>query len=337
MTLRRCAAKALGFDIAGVRIANPLVLAPMAGVCDAPFRRICKEMGCGLVYTEMISAMALVYDNHRTLEMLRIFDDERPVAVQLFGSDPDVMARAAAAVERLGADILDINMGCPAPKIVRSGEGAALMCRPELAWEIVRAVRAACDIPVTVKIRKGWDEETANAEEFAMGCVDAGADAVAVHGRTRAEGYSGVADWSIIARTARVVPAPVLGNGDVDSPEAAARMLDETGCAAVMVGRGALGNPWVFRRALSFISTGRLLPEPEPGERIAMAMRHLKDVAAFKGDETAASQMRKHLAWYMRGLKGAARVREAIMAAPTVSALQSVLAEYLLVFDHDQC
>ena len=173
--------------------------------------------------------------------------------------------------------------------------------------------------------------------EFAMGCVDAGADAVAVHGRTRAEGYSGAADWSIIARVARAVPVPVLGNGDVDSPEAAARMLDETGCAAVMVGRAALGNPWVFRRALSFISTGRLLPEPEPGERIAMAMRHLKDVAAFKGDETAASQMRKHLAWYMRGLKGAARVREAIMAAPTVSALQSVLAEYLLVFDHDQC
>jgi len=329
--------RALGFNIGQVPIDNPLVLAPMAGVCDAPFRRICKEMGCGLVYTEMISAMALVYDNRRTLEMLRIFDDERPVAVQLFGSDPDVMARAAFIVERLGADILDINMGCPAPKIVRSGEGAALMSRPELAWEIVSAVRAACDIPVTVKIRKGWDEETANAAEFAMGCVDAGADAVAVLGRTRAEGYSGAADWSIIARVARAVPVPVLGNGDVDSPEAAARMLDETGCAAVMVGRAALGNPWVFRRALSFISTGRLLPEPEPGERIAMAMRHLKEVAAFKGDETAASQMRKHLAWYMRGLKGAARVREVIMAAPTVSALQGVLAEYLLVFDHDQC
>jgi tRNA-dihydrouridine synthase B len=329
--------RALGFDIARVHVANRLVLAPMAGVCDAPFRRICKEMGCGLVYTEMISAMALVYDNRRTLEMIRIFDDERPVAVQLFGSDPDVMARAAATVEQLGADILDINMGCPAPKIVRSGEGAALMCRPGLAWEIVRAVRAACTVPVTVKIRKGWDEETANAVEFAMGCVEAGADAVAVHGRTRAEGYSGAADWSVIARVAQAVPVPVLGNGDVDSPEAAARMLDETGCAAVMVGRGALGNPWIFRRALSLISTGQLLPEPGARERIAMAIRHLQDVAAFKGDEVAASQMRKHLAWYVRGLRGAARVREAIMAAPTVSALQGVLAQYLLVFGQGEC
>ena len=329
--------RALGFDIARVHVANRLVLAPMAGVCDAPFRRICKEMGCGLVYTEMISAMALVYDNRRTLEMIRIFDDERPVAVQLFGSDPDVMARAAATVEQLGADILDINMGCPAPKIVRSGEGAALMCRPGLAWEIVRAVRAACTVPVTVKIRKGWDEETANAVEFAMGCVEAGADAVAVHGRTRAEGYSGAADWSVIARVAQAVPVPVLGNGDVDSPEAATRMLDETGCAAVMVGRGALGNPWIFRRALSYLSTGQLLPEPEPCERIAMAMRHLSDVAAFKGDEAAASQMRKHLAWHVRGLRGAARVREAIMAAPTVSALQGVLAQYLLVFGQGEC
>ncbi len=329
--------RALGFDIARVHVANRLVLAPMAGVCDAPFRRICKEMGCGLVYTEMISAMALVYDNRRTLEMIRIFDDERPVAVQLFGSDPDVMARAAATVEQLGADILDINMGCPAPKIVRSGEGAALMCRPGLAWEIVRAVRAACTVPVTVKIRKGWDEETANAVEFAMGCVEAGADAVAVHGRTRAEGYSGAADWSVIARVAQAVPVPVLGNGDVDSPEAAARMLDKTGCAAVMVGRGALGNPWIFRRALSLISTGQLLPEPGARERIAMAIRHLKDVAAFKGDEVAASQMRKHLAWYVRGLRGAARVREAIMAAPTLSALQGVLAQYLLVFGQGEC
>ncbi|HNY67754.1 MAG TPA: tRNA dihydrouridine synthase DusB [Bacillota bacterium] len=329
--------KVLGFDIGGVRIANPLVLAPMAGVCDAPFRRICKEMGCGLVYTEMISAMALVYDNRRTLEMLQIFDDERPVAVQLFGSDPDVMARAASIVERLGADILDVNMGCPAHKIVRSGEGAALMCRPELAWEIVRAVRAACGIPVTVKIRKGWDEETANAVEFAVGCVDAGADAVAVHGRTRAQGYSGAADWSVIARVARAVQVPVLGNGDVDSPEGAAEMLDETGCAAVMVGRGALGNPWIFGRALRFIATGQLLAEPSAGQRIALAMRHLADVAAFKGDETAASQMRKHLAWYIRGLRGSARVREAIMAAPTVSALESVLREYLLVLDAGQC
>ena len=230
--------KVLGFDIGGVRIANPLVLAPMAGVCDAPFRRICKEMGCGLVYTEMISAMALVYDNRRTLEMLRIFDDERPVAV---------------------------------------------------------------------------------------------------HGRTRADGYSGAADWSVVARVARAVPVPVLGNGDVDSPEAAARMLDETGCAAVMVGRGALGNPWIFGRALRFITTGQLLAEPSAGQRIALAMRHLADVAAFKGDETAASQMRKHLAWYIRGLRGSARVREAIMAAPTVSALESVLREYLLVLDAGQC
>ncbi len=321
--------EALGFSVAGVRIDNPMVLAPMAGVCDAPFRRICKEMGCGLVYTEMISAMALMYDNHRTLEMLRIFDDERPVAVQLFGSRPDVMARAAAAVERLGADIVDINMGCPAPKIVRGGEGSALMRRPALAWDIVGAVRAACNVPVTVKIRKGWDEETANAVEFAVGCVGAGADAVAVHGRTQTQGYSGAADWSVIARVAQAVSVPVLGNGDVVTPEGAARMLEETGCAGVMVGRGALGNPWIFRRALHYLSSGELVAEPGAHEKIAMALRHLKDAAAYSGDEPAASQMRKHLAWYIRGLRGAARVRDAIMAAPTVADLQDVLLGYL--------
>lgn len=327
-----------GFCIGQVRISGPLVLAPMAGVCDAPFRRICKEMGCGLVYTEMISAMALMYGNRHTQEMLRICDAERPAAVQLFGSDPKTMARAAVMAQQLGADIVDINMGCPAPKIVRSGEGAALMCRPGLAWDIVRAVRGVCNVPVTVKIRKGWDEGAANAVEFAAGCVAAGADAVAVHGRTRAQGYSGAADWSVIARVAQAVPVPVLGNGDVDSPERAARMLDETGCAAVMVGRGALGNPWIFKRALHYLSTGQLLPEPRPEERISMALRHLKDVADLKGEKTAASQMRKHLAWYTRGLPGAARMRDAIMAAPGLSDLQDMLSEYLdrlLVFERD--
>ncbi|MEA4884072.1 MAG: tRNA dihydrouridine synthase DusB [Clostridia bacterium] len=316
------------FSVRDVIIANPLVLAPMAGVCDGPFRLLCKEQGCALVYTEMISAMALTHDNRRTHQMMRISDEERPVSIQVFGPDPAVLADAARAAEKAGADIIDINMGCPVPKVVRNSEGSALMRDPERAWAIVRAVCGAAKVPVTVKIRKGWDESSVNAAEFAKGCAGAGASAVAVHGRTKAQGYSGKADWSIIARVVEAVDVPVIGNGDIRGPEDVARMMAETGCAGVMIGRAALGNPWIFEECLHYLRTGELLPGPTPSERIAMAARHLADSARHSGERTATSEMRKHLAWYIRGLRGATRVRDQINTAPDLEALRGILAEY---------
>ncbi len=318
-----------GFAIGGVRLMNPLVLAPMAGVSDAPFRRICKEMGCALVYTEMISGMALVYRNRRTLDMLHVSEDEHPIAIQLFGSDPRVMASAARIVMDGGADVIDINMGCPVPKIVNNGEGSALMRDPERAWAIVAAVRQAVDVPVTVKIRKGWDDSSVNAVEFAKGCVDAGADGVAVHGRTREQGYSGDADWNIIAQVAHAVDVPVIGNGDVISAENSFEMLESTGCAGVMIGRGALGNPWIFRDCLHYLATGMHLPQPQPRDRISMALRHLDDAVDLKGEKVAVREMRKHMAWYIKGLRGAARIREAINASEDAEALRSIMSAYL--------
>ena len=311
---------------------NPLVLAPMAGVCDMPYRLICKEMGCGLMYTEMISAMGLKYGDRNTLKILEMSEDERPVAAQVFGSDPEVVAYGARIMETKGADLIDINMGCPVPKVVRSGEGCALMRRPDLAARIVERVKASVDVPVTVKIRKGWDDLTANAVEFARACVEAGADAVAVHGRTRSQGYSGKADWNVIAEVAAAVSVPVIGNGDVVEPEDAVRMLELTGCAGVMIGRGAMGNPWIFRRALHCLRTGETPAEPSPAERIGLALRHLDMAVAFKGEKVASKEMRKHLAWDIRGLRGAARMREVINSCPDSASLRRAMEGYLDAF-----
>jgi tRNA-dihydrouridine synthase B len=321
--------RARGFSIGAVRMENPLVLAPMAGVCDAPFRLICREMGCALTYTEMVSGMALVHANTRTMEMLAISEDDHPIAVQLFGSDPGVMARAAVMVEQKGADIIDINMGCPVPKIVKNREGSALMRDPERAWAIVRAVRKEVRVPVTVKIRKGWDDYSVNAVGFAEGCVEAGADGIAVHGRTREQGYSGEADWHIIAQVADALDVPVIGNGDVTCAEDALEIMEQTGCVGVMIGRGALGNPWIFRECLHYLDTGELLPEPELYERVSMALRHLDDAVEFKGERVAVREMRKHLAWYIRGLRGAARMRDAINTSESVEELRGIMLEYL--------
>lgn len=315
--------------IGGVRLANRVVAAPMAGVTDRSFRQLAREMGCGLVYTEMISDLALLYSNKKTLEMVDIGDEPKPIAVQIFGSRPEEMARAAELVEEAGATIIDINMGCPAPKIVRNNEGAALMRDPELAGRIVEAVCSAVKVPVTVKMRKGWDENSVNVLEVAKIVEAAGAKAVTIHGRTRSQMYSGQADWRIIAAVKTELKIPVIGNGDIWTPQDAARMLAETGCDAVMIGRGALGNPWIFRRTVHYLATGELLPEPTAAEKVQMAKRHLDLLLAEKGEYIAVREMRKHAAWYVKGLREATRLREEINKATSAQEVKDCLDQYL--------
>ncbi|MFZ5626939.1 MAG: tRNA dihydrouridine synthase DusB [Bacillota bacterium] len=315
--------------IGGVRLANRVFAAPMAGVTDRSFRQLAREMGCGLVYTEMISDLALLYSNKKTLEMVDIGDEPKPIAVQIFGSRPEEMARAAELVEEAGATIIDINMGCPAPKIVRNNEGAALMRDPELAGRIVEAVCSAVKVPVTVKMRKGWDENSVNVLEVAKIVEAAGAKAVTIHGRTRSQMYSGEADWRIIAAVKTELKIPVIGNGDIWTPQDAARMLAETGCDAVMIGRGALGNPWIFRRTVHYLATGELLPEPTAAEKVQMAKRHLELLLAEKGEYIAVREMRKHAAWYVKGLREATRLREEINKATSAQEVKDCLDQYL--------
>ncbi|AVX19319.1 MULTISPECIES: tRNA dihydrouridine synthase DusB [Carboxydocella] len=315
--------------IGGVRLANRVFAAPMAGVTDRSFRQLAREMGCGLVYTEMISDLALLYSNKKTLEMVDIGDEPKPIAVQIFGSRPEEMARAAELVEEAGATIIDINMGCPAPKIVRNNEGAALMRDPELAGRIVEAVCSAVKVPVTVKMRKGWDENSVNVLEVAKIVEAAGAKAVTIHGRTRSQMYSGQADWRIIAAVKTELKIPVIGNGDIWTPQDAARMLAETGCDAVMIGRGALGNPWIFRRTVHYLATGELLPEPTAAEKVQMAKRHLDLLLAEKGEYIAVREMRKHAAWYVKGLREATRLREEINKATSAQEVKDCLDQYL--------
>ncbi len=314
--------------IGKLKLANPVILAPMAGVTDQPFRRLVREMGCGLVYSEMVSDMGLVYQNERTLEMLRIEADERPVALQIFGSDPEAMAKAAKIVARVEPDTIDINMGCPAQKIVKNGEGSALMKTPELAYRIMAAVVEAVDIPVTVKIRSGWSQNSLNAVEMAQLAEKAGIAAIAVHGRTREQFYSGQADWSIIKAVKESVSIPVIGNGDIRSPKDAARMLNETGCDAVMIGRGAQGNPWLFRQVVRYLENGVLLPGPTMEERIDMVLRHLEMLTQHKGEYIAVREMRCHAAWYTKGLRRAAELRLRFNQAQNKEDFAAVMHEF---------
>ncbi|HAI21285.1 MAG TPA: tRNA dihydrouridine synthase DusB [Clostridiales bacterium UBA8153] len=316
-------------DIGKVRVEPPLVLAPMAGVSDAPFRQLAKEAGCGLVFTEMVSDRGLLQESAASREILRFEEKERPLGVQLFGSDPALLARAAVEAVRLGADLIDINMGCPVPKVVKTGAGAALMRHPELAASLVAAVRSAVDCPVTVKMRKSWDEEGPDAVELAGRIVAAGASGVTVHGRTRAQFYSGRADWDIITRVKAAVAVPVVGNGDVFHPEDAARMLEATGCDGVMIARGALGNPWIFLRAAHYLCTGHLLPPPTPKERVEMACRHLELMLRWKGPRRGLVQMRKHAGWYLKGCPGAAGARDRLVRAESPQELVAALGEWL--------
>ena len=314
--------------IGNVALDNPSVLAPMAGVTDLAFRLLAKEMGCGLVYSEMVSAKGLLYENCRTKELIRIDERERPTAVQLFGSVPAEVAEAARRVAETGADIIDFNMGCPTPKIVKNGEGSALLRTPALAASILRAMVDAVPVPVTVKIRAGWDSETINAVEIAKMAEQAGISAIAVHGRTREQFYSGHADWNIIRKVKQAVNIPVIGNGDVRVVQDAERLLHETGCDGVMVGRAACGNIWIFRQIAVYLKTGQVLPGPAFSERAATLLRHLDMLIELKGEHTAIREMRRHAVCYVKGFPGAAELRSHFNQAMVRDDFSRILAEY---------
>ena len=315
-------------QIGSIKLVNPVILAPMAGVTDLPFRLLAKEMECGLVYSEMVSDKGLLYKNCHTLDMLQIDERERPVAMQIFGSEPSSMAKAAQFVEQAGTDIIDINMGCPTPKIIKNGSGSALMCTPDLAYRIMVSVVEAVKVPVTVKIRKGWSNATINAVEMAKLAEKAGIAAIAVHGRTREQFYSGEADWDIIRQVKESVGIPVIGNGDIRTPYDAEKMLSETGCDALMVGRGAQGNPWIFRQIAQYLASGKILPPPTVEERLAVMLRHLDMLIEYKGEYLGIREMRRHGAWYTKGLHHSAELRLKFNQAVTKADFISVLDEF---------
>lgn len=313
-------------QIGNVKLENDLILGPMAGVTDLPFRLLCKEQGAGLLCMEMVSAKGIMYNNKNTKFLLTIDERERPVSLQLFGSDADIISEQAKRIEELPFDILDINMGCPVPKIVNNGDGSALMKNPLLAGELIEKTARAIQKPVTVKIRKGFDEEHINAVEMAHIAQESGAAAIAVHGRTREQYYSGKADWEIIRKVKEAVKIPVIGNGDVWTPQDAIDMRKQTGCDGVMIGRGAQGNPWIFKQILHYEQTGELLEKPSPQEVTEMILRHAKMQMEFKGEYTGMREIRKHAAWYTAGYKNSAKLRGKINETETYEELKELLS-----------
>ena len=311
--------------IGDVSLKNNLILAPMAGVTDLPFRLLCKEQGAGLLCMEMISAKAIYFNNKNTEELLTIDDREPPVSLQLFGSDPDIISEMAKKIENRPFSILDINMGCPVPKVAGNGEGSALMKNPKLVEEIVSKTAKAIKKPVTVKIRKGFDDEHINAVEIARIAESAGAAAVAVHGRTREQYYSGKADWDIIRQVKEAVKIPVIGNGDVTSPEAARQLMETTGCDGIMIGRGAQGNPWIFRQILHWMETGEEESKPDLEEVKAMSLRHARMLVEYKGAYTGIREMRKHVAWYTAGYPNSAKLRARVNEIESLEALEHLI------------
>lgn len=313
--------------IGNVNIENNLILAPMAGVTDLPFRLLCKEEGCGMLYTEMVSAKAILYRNKNTEGLMEVTPGENPIALQLFGSEPEIMAEIARQVEERPFDVIDVNMGCPVPKVVNNGEGSALMKNPVLVGKIVEAMANAVKKPVTIKIRKGFDDEHVNAAEIARIAQESGAAAVAVHGRTREQYYTGKADWDIIAKVKDTVSIPVIGNGDIFSAEDAISMMEKTKCDGVMIGRGSQGNPWIFSRINHYMKTGELLPKPGLKEVKEMILKHAALQRRYKGEYTGIREMRKHFAWYTAGYPNSAALRNRINYIETFEELEEMVNE----------
>lgn len=311
--------------IGNIELKHNVALGPMAGVTDLPFRVLCEEMGAGLTCTEMVSAKAIYYGNKNTNELIRTVPEEHPLAVQLFGSDPDIMAEIAVRLEEGPYDIIDVNMGCPVPKVVNNHEGSALMRDPDLAFRILSAMAKKLHKPLTVKFRKGFNDDSINAPEFAKMAEQAGVAAVAVHGRTREEYYRGKADWEIIRKVKEAVSIPVFGNGDIFQPEDAKKMMDETGCDGVMIARGAKGNPWIFKRVVHYLEYGELLPEPTREEVLAMIRRQAKMMVDVKGEYIAIREMRKHVSWYTAGIPNSAQLRNDINMVETLEGLLELL------------
>ena len=315
--------------IGNVELENNLILAPMAGVTDLPFRLLCKEQGAALCCMEMVSAKGIYYNNKNTESLLTVDERERPVSLQLFGSDPEIMAAMAAKIEHRNFDILDINMGCPVPKVVNNGDGSALMKNPVLAGKIIEGMVKAIDKPVTVKIRKGFDDEHINAVEMAHVAQESGAAAVAVHGRTREQYYSGKADWSIIADVKSAVSIPVIGNGDILDAKDVIAMSEQTGCDGFMIGRGAQGNPWIFHQILHYFETGEMIGKPPMEEMVKTMLRHARLQIEFKGDYLGIREMRKHAAWYTAGYKGASKLRGRINDVESYDELEQLFEDFM--------
>ncbi|QGQ93717.1 tRNA dihydrouridine synthase DusB [Paenibacillus psychroresistens] len=318
------------FKIGNIETKNNVVLAPMAGVCNPAFRLIAKEFGVGLVCAEMVSDKAIVHKNERTMQMLYVDDREKPLSLQIFGGDVETLVEAAKVVDRhTNADIIDINMGCPVPKITKCDAGARWLLKPDKIEEMIAAVVKAVNKPVTVKMRIGWDDEHVYAVQNAKAVENGGGQAVAVHGRTRVQMYSGVANWDIIKEVKQAVSIPVIGNGDVFTPEDAKRMLDHTGCDAVMIGRAALGNPWMLYRTIEYLTNGTLPPDPTAAEKIRIAILHMDRLITLKGESIAVKEMRKHMAWYLKGLTGSARIKDVLMELTERDKMANVLNDYV--------
>ena len=319
-------------QIGNVTLDNNVILAPMAAVSDLPFRLLCREQGAGLVCMEMVSAKAIYYNNKNTDSLMEIHPEEMPVSLQLFGSDPQIISDMAKRIEERPFSILDINMGCPVPKVVNNGEGSALMRNPKLVEEILSSLVKAVNKPVTVKIRKGFDDTCVNAVEIAKIAESCGVAAVAVHGRTRAQYYSGKADWDIISKVKEAVSIPVIGNGDVDSPQAAKELLEQTGCDGVMIGRAAQGNPWIFRDVVSYLENGTIPAAPTNAEKRDLILRHAALQLEYKGEYTGVREMRKHLSWYTVGMPNSARFRQAIN---TMESMDELVQSVETIFGQD--
>ena len=317
------------WKIGNVEIANQVVLAPMAGISNSPFRRICKEMGCGLIYAEMVSDKAIMYGNKKTIDMLYMTDFERPISQQIFGTDVSSFVIAAKYIcSNMHPDIIDINMGCPVPKVaLRAQAGSALLKSPSKIYDIVKAVIDAVDVPVTVKIRSGWDSNHINAVEVAKVIEKAGASAICVHPRTRSQGYRGEADWSIIKAVKDNVNIPVIGNGDIKTPEDAKRMLDETGCDAIMIGRGVLGNPWLIEQTVAYLN-GDLVSQPNRLDRVDMCIKHLNYLSVVKDEKVARLEIRNHIGWYFKGLPGANEIKNKVYQCDSIHDIMQLLMSY---------